>query len=85
MDARAAAALSLFKREGLPVEVLDELHWRIMPAIGLIQPLAPDRGYRFWPATGYWRRLDGSHGGGGSRLRMRRASSGPAVASDSML
>ena len=55
MDARAAAALSLFKREGLPVEVLDELHWRIMP-IALIQPLAPDRGYLFWPATSYWRR-----------------------------
>jgi site-specific recombinase XerD len=37
MDARAAAALSLFKREGLPVEVLDD--WRIMrdcpyPAVG---------------------------------------------------
>jgi hypothetical protein len=56
MDARAA--LSLFKREGLPVEVLDELHWRIMPAIALIQPLAPDRGYLFW--RGYWRRPDGS-------------------------
>ena len=42
---RAAAALSLFKREGLPVEVLDELHWRIMPAIALIQPFVPDRGY----------------------------------------
>ena len=51
MDARAAAALSLFKREGLPVEVLDELHWRIMPAIAPIQPLALDRGYLFWPAT----------------------------------
>jgi hypothetical protein len=75
MDARAAAALSLFKREGLPVEVLDELHWRIMPAI---QPLALDRGYLFWPATGYWRRPDGSHGGGGAwKLieEMRRASS----------
>ena len=57
MDARAAAALSLFKREGLPVEVLDELHWRIMPAIAPIQPLALDRGYLFWPATGYWRRI----------------------------
>jgi hypothetical protein len=56
LDARAAAALSLFKREGLPVEVLEELHWRIMPAIALIQPLALDRGYLFWPATGYWRR-----------------------------
>jgi hypothetical protein len=36
-DARAAAALSLFKREKLPVEVLDD--WRIMrdrpyPAVG---------------------------------------------------
>jgi hypothetical protein len=58
--------LSLFKREGLPVEVLDELHWRIMPAIALIQPLVPDRGYLFWPATGYWRCPDGSHGGGGA-------------------
>ena len=34
-DARAAAALSLFKREGLPVEVLDELHWRIMRRLPL--------------------------------------------------
>jgi hypothetical protein len=88
MDARAAAALSLFKREGLPVEVLDELHWRIMPAIAPIQPLALDRGYLFWPATGYWRRPDGSHGGGGAwKLieEMRRASSRPAVASDAML
>ena len=46
---RAPQPPCLFKREGLPVEVLDELHWRIMPA--LIQPLAPDRGYLFWPAT----------------------------------
>jgi hypothetical protein len=84
MDARAAAALSLFKREGLPVEVLDELHWRIMPAFAVIQPLAPDRGYLFWPATGYWRRP--SHGGGGKLIEeMRCASSKPAVASDSML
>ena len=75
-DARAAAALSLFKREGLPVEVLDELHWRIMPVISLVQPLAPDRGYLFWPATGYGRRPDGSHGGGGKLIEeMRRASS----------
>ena len=50
MDARAAAALSLFKRAGLPVEVLDELHWRIMHDC-LIQPLALDRGYLFGPAT----------------------------------
>jgi hypothetical protein len=77
-DARAAAALSLFKREELPVEVLDELHWRIMPAIAPIQPLALDRGYLFW--RGYWRRPDGSHGGGGARKlieEVRRASSGP--------
>ena len=72
-DARAAAALSLFKREGLPVEVLDELHWRIMHDC-LIQPLAPDRGYLF--RRGYWRRPDGSHGGGGKLIEeMRRASS----------
>ena len=78
MDTRAAAALSLFKREGLPVEVLDELHWRIMPVISLVQLLDADRGYLFWPATGYWRRPDGSHGGGGAwKLieEMRRASS----------
>jgi hypothetical protein len=61
-DARAAAALSLFKREGLPVEVLDD--WRIMPVISLVQVLDVDRGYLFWRATGYWRRSDGSHGGG---------------------
>ena len=70
MDVRADA-----KREGLPVEVLDD--WRIMPAIALIQPLALDRGYLFWPATGYWRRS--SHGGGGKLIEeMRRASSWPA-------
>jgi hypothetical protein len=75
MDARAAAALSLFKRAGLPVEVLDELHWRIMHDC-LIQPLAPDRGYLF--RRGYWRRPDGSHGGGGARRLigdMRQAAS----------
>jgi hypothetical protein len=78
MDARAAAALSLFRREGLPVEALD-------PVISLVQPLALDRGYLFRPATGY-RRPDGSHGGGGKLIEeMRRASSGPAVASNSML
>jgi hypothetical protein len=85
---RAAAALGLFRRAGLPVEVLDELHWRIMSVILLVQPLAPDRGYLFWPATGYWRRPDGSHGGGGARKlieEMRRASSRSAVASDAML
>ena len=72
----------------LPVEVLDELHWRIMPAFAVIQPLAPDRGYLFWPATGYWRRPDGSHEGGGAGKpieEMYRASSGSAVASDAML
>ena len=85
-DARAAAALSLFKREGLPVEVLDKLHWRIMPVVSLVRPLALDCGYLFWPATGYWRRPDGSHGGGGKLIEeMRRASSGPDVASESML
>jgi hypothetical protein len=73
---RSAAALGLFRRAGLPVEVLDELHWRIMPAIAPIQPLALDRAYLFWPATGYWRRPDGSHGGGGKLIEeMRRASS----------
>jgi hypothetical protein len=44
--------LSLFKREGLPVEVLDELHWRIMPVISLVQPLALDRGYLFQRVIG---------------------------------
>jgi hypothetical protein len=53
---RSAPALGLFRRAGLPVEVLDELHWRIMSVISLVQPLAPDRGYLFCPATGYWRR-----------------------------
>ena len=82
MDARSAAA-RLFRRAGLTVEVLDELHWRIMPAIAPIQPLALDRGYLFWPATGYWRRPDGSLEGGGAGKpieEMYRASSGSAVA-----
>jgi hypothetical protein len=35
MDARSAAALGLFCRARLTVEVLDELHWRIMPEIAL--------------------------------------------------
>jgi hypothetical protein len=86
MDARAAAALSLVKREALPVEVLDELHWRIMPAIAFNEPLAPDRGYLFWPATGYWRRP--SHGGGGAGKlieEMRQLKPGTAVTLDSML
>jgi hypothetical protein len=46
---RSRLNVSLFKREGLPVEVLDELHWQSV--ISLVQPLAPDRGYPFWPAT----------------------------------
>jgi hypothetical protein len=45
----ARAALSLFIREGLPVEVLDEIHWRIMPVISLVQPSAPDRGISSGP------------------------------------
>ena len=85
MDARSAAA-RLFRRAGLTVEVFDELHWRIMSVISLVQPLALGRFYLFWPATGYWRRPDGSHGGGGKLIEeMRRASSGPDVASESML
>jgi hypothetical protein len=63
MDTRAAAALGLFRRAGLTVEFLDELHWRITTA--LVQPSETDRDYLFWPATGYWRRPDGSNGGGG--------------------
>ena len=76
MDARATAALGLFRRADLTVEILDELHWRIMPVISLVQLLDADRGYLIWPATGYWRRPDGSHGGGGARRLiedMRRA------------
>ncbi len=78
MDARATAALGLFRQAGLTIEVIDELHWRIMPAISLVQLLDADRGYLFWPATGYWRRPDGSHGGGGARRLiedMRQAAS----------
>jgi hypothetical protein len=73
-----SAAARLFRRAGLPVEVLDELHWRIMSVISLVHPLALDRGYLFGPATGYWKRPDGSHGGGGAGKlieEVRRASS----------
>jgi len=78
MDARATAALSLFRPAGLTIEVIDDLHWRIM--LPATQLLDPDRSYLFWPATGYWRRSDGSHGGGGARRLiedMRRAASSP--------
>jgi hypothetical protein len=51
----------------------------------LVQPLAPDRGYLFWPAMGYWRRGQPWRGFGKLIEEMRRASSGPAVASDAML
>ena len=60
MDARATAALSLFRPAGLTIEVIDDLHWRIMPSTAPIQLLEADRSYLFWPATGYWRRPDGS-------------------------
>jgi hypothetical protein len=79
MDARSAAALSLFRPAGLTIEVIDELHWRIMPAISLVRLLDGDCSYLFWPATGLWRRPDSSHGGGGARRLiedMRRATSG---------
>jgi hypothetical protein len=81
MDARATAALGLFHRFGLTVEAIDDLHWRIMPSTALMQLLEADRSYLFWPATGYWRRPDGSNGGGGARKLiedMRRAFPSPA-------
>ena len=82
MDARSAAALGLFRRAGLTVEFLTTGGSCV---IALIQSLAPDRGYLFWPATGYWRRPDGSHGGGGKLIEeMRRARQGWA-ASDATL
>ena len=76
MDARAEAAFGLFRRAGLTVEVIDELHWRIMPPIAPTQLMEGDCSYLFWPATGLWRRPDSSHGGGGARRLiedMRRA------------
>ncbi len=78
MDARAAAAFGILHRAGLTVEALDHLHWRVLPVVALIQPVEADKGYLFWPATGYWRRPDGSFGAGGPvRLidDMRRATS----------
>jgi hypothetical protein len=56
-DARAAAALSLFKH-CLSRFLTNSIGGSC--AIALIKPLALDRGYLFWPATGYWRRPDGS-------------------------
>jgi hypothetical protein len=49
-----------------------------MSVIALVHPLALDRNYLFGPATGYWRRPNGSHGGGGAGKlieEVRRASS----------
>ena len=66
MDALRPPSRVSSAEQGCTVEVLDELHQRIMSVISLVQPLALDRGYLFWPATGYWRPPDGSHGGGGA-------------------
>ena len=82
---RAAAALTQVSSNEKDCLVLDELHWRIIPVISLVQPLAPDRGYLFWPAT-----IGDDPTAVTKAVRklieeMRRASSGPAVASDAML
>jgi hypothetical protein len=58
----------------LPVEVPDELHWRIMAAFAVIQPLAPDRGL----LAGLLETPRRQHGGGGARRLiedMRQAAS----------
>jgi hypothetical protein len=61
LNARAAAALGLFERTGLAIEFVDTLHWRILRgnAVTGIH-------YLFWPATGYWKRSDGTKGAGGA-------------------
>jgi hypothetical protein len=62
MSARAAASLGLFKRAGLSVDFSDAVQWHVMPA-----PSETDRVYLFWPASGNWKRPDGSLGAGGAR------------------
>jgi hypothetical protein len=62
MFARAAASLGLLKRAGLSVDFSDAVQWRVMPA-----PSETDRIYLFWPASGNWKRPDGSPGAGGAR------------------
>jgi len=50
---QATAARTLLDYAKLPIEIIDEHCWRV-------------EGYLFWPATGLWRRPDGSAGGGGA-------------------
>jgi hypothetical protein len=78
-DARAKAALSLFEGAGLVIDLLDDHHWCIMPAVALIQP--PDDAYKYlyWPATGYWKRPDGSPGAGGALRLIREVQKTPIV------
>ena len=66
--ARASGARTLLKHAGVAVEEIDEHRWRVGP------------GYLFWPASGFWRRPDGSPGGGGAHAlveALKRAGEAP--------
>jgi hypothetical protein len=74
MDARAAAVHKLFKRAGLPIEVLDELHLRIMLGT-LIQPWRRIGAISSGRPRTIGDRPAGSHGGARKLIEdMRRTS-----------
>lgn len=50
--ARNDAARSMLRRSGLAIDEADEHCWLI-------------KGYMFWPVSGFWRRPNGTPGGGG--------------------
>lgn len=54
-DPKAAAASIEFHRRNIDVVEVDKLQWKVAGRFG------------FWPATGYWRELEGGRQGYGTR------------------
>jgi hypothetical protein len=61
---RMEAAIGVLLRAGLTVDLADEHELVVWAAE------RPDERYRLWPATGYWKRPDGTAGAGGAMTLM---------------
>ena len=73
-DARAKAARYFFAKAGLTVEPVDDHQWRVSTGLGELlhgEASSPRPVFLFWPATGFWRRPDGTAGGGGPRALIK--------------